>query len=108
MDADDEWMPNYLETVYQITDNCDDDVMIITGRFQQNLKTRFRTYNIPKKYSNRISEIKFFENPHVYVHISATTINADVLKKILNSGEVLLTGRNQMRTSHSYLKLHCT
>lgn len=81
LDADDEWMPNYLETVYQIINNCDDDVMIITGRFQQNFRTKFRTFNIPKKYSNRISEINFFENPHVYVHISATTINADVLKK---------------------------
>lgn len=48
LDADDEWMPNYLETVYQIIDNCDDDVMIITGRFQQNFKTKFRTFNIPK------------------------------------------------------------
>lgn len=108
LDADDEWMPDYLETVAQITNNCNDNLIIITGRFQQNFKTKIRSFNIPKKYKDKISEIKFFENPHVFVHISATTINAAALKKILNSGEVLLKDKNQMKTLHFYLKLHCT
>lgn len=81
LDADDEWMPDYLETVAQITNNCNDNLIIITGRFQQNFKTKIRSFNIPKKYKDKISEIKFFENPHVFVHISATTINAAALKK---------------------------
>lgn len=81
LDADDEWMPNYLEIVSKITVNCDEDLIILTGRFQQNFKTKVRSCNIPPKYQNKISEIRFFENPHVFVHISATTIKASALKK---------------------------
>lgn len=81
LDADDEWLPTYLETVSKVTDDCDEDLIILTGRFQQNFKTKVRSCNIPIKYQNKISEIRFFENPHVFVHISATTIKASVLQK---------------------------
>lgn len=81
LDADDEWLPNYLESVSQITNNSDDDLMIITGRYQQNIKTKVRSCNIPIGYVGKISKIDFFENPHVFVHISATTIKASILKK---------------------------
>lgn len=80
LDADDEWLPNYLESVSQVINNSNGDLMIITGRYQQNIKTKVRTCNIPIEYVGKISEIVFFENPHVFVHISATTISASILK----------------------------
>lgn len=93
LDADDEWLPTYLETISKVTDNCKDDLIILTGRFQQNFKTKVKSYNIPIKYQDKISEINFFENPHVFAHISATTIRTSTLKKNFNQWGCFLEGQ---------------
>lgn len=80
LDADDEWLPTYLEEVHHATKLFKEAGIIITGRFSQNYTTHKRSYNIPSKVLNKTSEIKFFENPHVYAHISATTIKSSILK----------------------------
>lgn len=93
LDADDEWLPNYLESVFHVTNGVDDDLMIITGRYQQNIKTKIRSCNIPIKYLDKILKIDFFENPHVFIHISATTIKASLLKNNFRSWGSFLEGQ---------------
>lgn len=81
LDGDDEWLPNYLEEVHNAANKLPRNGIIISGRFSQNYSTKHRTYNIPIQYLNKISQINFFENPHVYFHISSTTIKSSILKK---------------------------
>lgn len=80
LDGDDEWLPSYLEEVNKAINKYPFNRIVITGRFSQNYFTKQRSYNIPNRYFNKISEIHFFENPHVFFHISSTTIKSDVLK----------------------------
>ncbi len=88
LDADDEWMPNYLENINLAIKEYPKAGMIISGRYSQNIKTGKRKANIPSKYHQRISTINFFDNPHVFAHISATTIATNLLKK---NNELLLS-----------------
>lgn len=81
LDADDEWLPDYLEVVTrEIKSNPGID-MIMSGRYGQNILTGERKSLVPTKYLDKVTEINFFENPHVFVHISATIINSNLLKK---------------------------
>ena len=93
LDGDDEWLPNYLEEVNNAIKSYPLNGIIITGRFSQNFSTKQRVYNIPNRYFNKISEIFFFENPHVYFHISATTIKSEVLKENYNSWGKFIEGQ---------------
>lgn len=80
LDADDEWLPNYLyETFNAILSHPNID-MILCGRYGQNVLSGKRNIQVPSKYQDKVSEINFFENPHVFVHISATIIKAKLLK----------------------------
>ena len=88
LDADDEWMPNYLENIYLAINKHPQAGMIISGRYSQNTQTRKRILNIPSKYYQKISTINFFDNPHVFAHISATTIATNLLKE---NNELLLS-----------------
>lgn len=81
LDGDDEWLPYYLEEVNNAANKLPRNGIIISGRFSQNYSTKYRTYNIPVQYFNKISQINFFENPHVYFHISSTTIKSSILKE---------------------------
>ncbi len=81
LDGDDEWLPNYLEEVNNAINLFPNNPIVLTGRYSQNYKTKQRSYNIPIKNLNNIKEIDFFENPHVYFHISATTIKTSILKE---------------------------
>ena len=72
LDADDEWLPNYLEEVKKATEIFHKNAIIIAGRYSQNYLTKQRKNNIPTQYINKTIEINFFENPHVFFHISST------------------------------------
>lgn len=93
LDGDDEWLPNYLEEVNNAIKKYPLNGVIISGRFSQNFSTKQKTYNIPNKYLNKINEIYFFENPHVYFHISSTTIKSEVLKKNYDSWGKFIEGQ---------------
>lgn len=80
LDADDEWLPNYLEEVKKATEIFHKNAIIIAGRYSQNYLTKQRKNNIPTQYINKTIEINFFENPHVFFHISSTTIKSSTLK----------------------------
>lgn len=83
IDGDDYWDVKYLENVSLAIKNFPDAGMYITGRsggyyLNHQLILNKEQHNIPTKYINKISKINYFENPHVYLHTSATTINKKV------------------------------
>ena len=79
LDADDEWLPTYLETIVSSINKNSNSEILITARYSQNYETKFRKASIPKKLQGKITQIDFFENPHVYMHISATVIKKTLL-----------------------------
>lgn len=79
LDADDEWLPTYLENVVNAILANRDVQVILSGRFAQNILTHHRSSNIPSRYRDRVVAIDFFENPHVFMHISATVIKKECL-----------------------------
>lgn len=81
LDADDEWLPEYLASVDSAIVRFPSCGMILTGRMCQNYQTRDRKGYIPKQLKGKVSQIEFFANPHVYAHISATCIKTSLLKE---------------------------
>lgn len=83
LDGDDYWDEKYLENVFLAIKNYPNAGMYITGRrggcyVNNKLKLNKEKHSIPTKYFNKISKINYFENPHVYLHTSATTINKKI------------------------------
>lgn len=85
LDADDEWLPEYLEKVKLTIERVSDAGMVLTGRYGQNFFTRKRRNSTPSEYQDKIQQIEFFHNPHVFAHISATTIRRDLLQNNIES-----------------------
>ena len=79
LDADDEWLPEYLSHINRASNRNSECSIFITARYYQNYNTKCKTTNIPQKYINKGAIINFFENPHVYAHISATVIRKSLL-----------------------------
>lgn len=79
LDADDEWLPTYLESVVNAILANRDAQVVLSGRFAQNFLTHDRSSNIPSRYKGGVVTIDFFENPHVFMHISATVIKKECL-----------------------------
>lgn len=80
LDADDEWLPGYLSTLMEAVDNYPTIDLLLSGRYRQNIITRERHSVVPTQYVNKVKEINFFYNPHVFVHISATIVRTKLLK----------------------------
>lgn len=79
LDADDEWFPTYLRNVVDAIQSNDAAQIVLCGRFAQNVMTHQRSSNIPLRYKGGIVSIDFFENPHVFMHISATVVKKECL-----------------------------
>ena len=80
LDGDDEWMPNYLETLFNsIVDYPNSELFCTAGYVTGN---QGRVLRLASKYKNKILPINFFENPHVFLHISATVVTKDLFEKI--------------------------
>lgn len=80
LDADDEWLPEYLSTLMIAADDNPAIDLLICGRYGQNIITKKRRTAVPQRYTDKVTEINFFCNPHVFVHISATIIRTKLLK----------------------------
>lgn len=80
LDADDEWLEDYLETVVTAACKYKNANIILSGRYTQDYVSKVRHCNVPKRYAGKTVRIDFFENPHVFVHISATVIRDTCLK----------------------------
>lgn len=93
LDADDEWLPDYLEEAVKAIGSNSGINMVLSGRYGQNIITGRKESFVPSKYYNKVTEINFFENPHVFVHISATIINAKFLKDNFNAFASFIAGQ---------------
>lgn len=102
LDADDEWLPGYLEKVKLTIQQVSDVGMVLTGRYGQNFFTRKRLDSTPSAYWNKIQQIEFFHNPHVFAHISATTIRRDLLQNNIDSWGGFVPGQ---RSNEDFLFL---
>lgn len=82
LDGDDEWMSTYLEEMAKAIEANNDAQVVMTSRYGQNFQTRERkSQKIPARLKDKVQRIEFFENPHFFQHISATTMRADLLKE---------------------------
>lgn len=102
LDADDEWLPEYMEKVKLTIERFSDVGMVLTGRYGQNFFTRKRRNNTPYEYQDKIQQIEFFHNPHVFAHISATTIRRDLLQNNIDSWGGFVPGQ---RSNEDFLFL---
>lgn len=82
LDGDDEWDQDYLKTISYIIGSFQNYGMINTAGFFKNNNTKNKKPRIANKYHNKIIEIDFFENPHVFVHTSATVIHKKYFQKV--------------------------
>jgi len=79
LDGDDEWLPEYLQKVTEAIQKFPEAGLFISARFDQDVSKSIKHEMVATKYKNEISEIDYFENPHVFSHISATVIKRSIL-----------------------------
>lgn len=72
LDGDDQWQPTYLERVHEAVLKYPQSGMFCTGGTVTSADhTMLR---LAKKYKDTMGVVDFFENPHVFVHTSATVV----------------------------------
>lgn len=72
LDGDDEWLPGYLFKMQEAIQKFPNAGLICgAGTVESGGKTYLR---LARKYEGLLTEIDFFENPHVFVHTSATVV----------------------------------
>jgi glycosyltransferase involved in cell wall biosynthesis len=81
LDGDDEWLPNYLTTMYDAISNYPLAGMICCGGYVRNADQSV-VLRVAKKFQGKTLRINFFENPHVFVHTSATVVSKKVFSSI--------------------------
>ena len=74
LDADDEWMPNFLETIYKIINSYPKADMIGTAGYHKDFCTGIVSLMAINKYLGKIKEINYFINPDMMPHLGATVI----------------------------------
>lgn len=79
LDGDDEWLPPYLSKMKQAIDGFPLAGMVCCAGYVKDLTSE--SLRIANKYKGKIAQIDYFENPHVYTHISATVIKKQTFEK---------------------------
>jgi len=74
LDGDDEWLPEYLTKMVQAIEMFPSAGMFCCAGIVRNADGT-KNIRIANKYKNQILEINFFENPHVFLHTSATIVS---------------------------------
>jgi len=92
LDADDQWFPDYLKKMVETIHNFPDCVMYNCAGIVRNADGS-KSNRIAIKYIDTISTINFFENPHVFLHTSATIVKKAVFNTL--GGFPLSMKRNQ-------------
>jgi len=80
LDGDDEWLPEYLAKMKDAIELFPASEMFCSAGMGRNVKgvTKNRQIN---KYTNKVVLIDFFENPHVFLHISATVVSKPLFNR---------------------------
>ena len=94
IDADDEWLPTYMETMCEIIAQYPDLNMVSAASLGKNFQTGVvSSPGIIEKYIDKILPLNYFINPGIMGHIGATIIRKSVFLKVggfpveISSGE---------------------
>ena len=82
LDADDEWHPQFLETIVGLIHKYPSVNMVGTGGFNKNMKTGHFTINLIGKYTNQDLLLNYFINPDKMPHVGATAIRKSVFFEV--------------------------
>jgi glycosyltransferase involved in cell wall biosynthesis len=80
LDGDDEWLPNYLSKMKDAIDQFPKVGMFCSAGIIRNADGS-EVLRLAKKYEFKIIKINFFENPHVFLHTSATVVKRSEFNK---------------------------
>lgn len=83
LDADDEWLPTFLETVCSAIKKYPNAGFFGTASWHRNLLTGESSNSTIKKYAGFIIEIDYFMNPHLMPHTSACVISNHIVSKMI-------------------------
>lgn len=111
LDADDEWLPTYLETMTYAINKYPKADMIGCASYSKNINTGEITSNaIIDKYYNKVQPINYFINPDRMTHIGASIIKREAFIKaggfdtsISINEDVLLQGKIAMNSLYIYV-----
>ncbi|KHJ38161.1 putative glycosyltransferase EpsH [Pedobacter glucosidilyticus] len=81
LDGDDEWLPQYLSKMKEAIELFPAAEMFCSAGLGRNEKGYSKNRQIDK-YDNKVVEFNFFENPHVFLHISATVVTKQLFFKV--------------------------
>ncbi len=102
LDGDDEWLADYLLKMQEAIQKYPEAGMICGAG---TVRSGGREYvRLATKYEGQITEINFFENPHVFVHTSATVVAKTAFNK--TEGFPIGMKRNQDYALFFALALH--
>jgi len=83
LDADDEWLPTYLETMRGAVAQFPEADMICTGGFYKDFRTgTVSSPNIIEEYLDETLPLNYFINPGKMGHIGATIIRKSLFLKV--------------------------
>lgn len=100
LDADDEWLPQYLETLINVLKEHPQADLIGCASYYKDFKTKKISANaLIDKYFNKSVKINYFINPDKMTHIGATLISKKTFlafggfdTSLINNEDLLLLG----------------
>lgn len=81
LDGDDEWLPEYLSKMVDAIQLFPDSKMFCSAGLGRNGEGPTVKRQIDK-YSNKVVAFNFFENPHIFLHISATVVTKELFYEV--------------------------
>jgi glycosyltransferase involved in cell wall biosynthesis len=92
LDGDDEWLPNYLDTMRAAIKKFPDAGLLGCTSFHRNLATGEMDDATLDRYRGRTQIVDYFENPHVMPHTSAMVLRRDVYLQTFPDGQGFPSG----------------
>lgn len=80
LDGDDEWLPEYLAKIKEAIEQFPNSEMFCSAGMGRNSKGVTKNRQLDK-YINKVVAFDFFENPHVFLHISATVVTKQLFNR---------------------------
>ena len=82
LDADDEWLPTYLEKMKYAIDMYPNSEMFCSAGLGRNGDGILNKRQI-NKLDGKVLPFNFFENPHVFLHIGSTVVTRNLFEKVM-------------------------
>jgi glycosyltransferase involved in cell wall biosynthesis len=81
LDGDDEWFPEYLQKMKEAINKFPESEFFCSSGMSKNGKGEYKPREI-EKYKEQVLAFEFFENPHVFLHISAIVVTKKLFQKV--------------------------